>query len=500
MSFCMWKLLVVSFLFSLVLASLALAQWSEPVRISVNQDAFEPRGVAVGETLHVVVSRGLAQFEYIKSTDNGITWMDPVMPADTFNLAAHDPDIVFSNRKLHIAWIGQIHGNPRGQIFHMSSSNGGRTWSNPHQVYNNDSAMLKYPKLAAGGRNLYLACRTERQLLVFRSTNSGVSWQDSVAVENGPITIDQWETFLYSDSVLHLIYSFNLATDSLGTEICYRNSHDNGHTWSDRIYLSTPEPTPNNKNGIYPSAYADSLGNIVALWCDFKNGSTCGGWYGEILGRISTDNGSNWQPEFAITDHETGLNSSCIFIGGRLCAAWEDDSYILCRPKITVSMSTNQGNSWDLPQMISGPDTADDMAPMLFVSKANNDITLHCIFWRYHYPDSGGLFYMRNDNLSAISNDENHILPTEMKLAGYPNPFNSGINISFSNPEGGDIAITIYDILGRKIREYNLRDAKEGNIKWDASDAMGNKVSSGIYFAKASASHSSFVLKMILIK
>jgi hypothetical protein len=502
----MRKLLVVSFLIELLSASLALSQWSEPVRISSNEGAFEPRGVAVGETLHVVVTRGFAQFEYIKSTDNGITWMDPVMPADTFDLAAHDPDIVYSNRKLHIAWIGEIHGNPRGQIFHMSSNNGGRTWSNPHQVFNNDSAMLKYPKLATNGNMLFLSCRTERQLLVFSSTNAGVSWRDSVAVENGPINIEQWQTFLSSNEVLHLIYSFDTSPDSIGMEICYRNSRDDGHTWSERYYLSTPESFPNNISGIFPSAHADSSGNLIALWCDFKYGWTCE-WYGEILGRFSTDNGTTWLPEFAITDHETGHTSTCLSIGGRLLAAWEDDSYILCSSKITVSMSSTQGTSWDLPQMISIPDTAEDMRPKLFSSISNNGTTLHCIYWRNNYPDTSGLFYIRNDNLSAISNEGDYLLPAEIELVGYPNPFNGGINIKFSNPEGGELIIQIFDIMGRKIKEYTINDAKEGNIKWDASDAMGNKVSSGIYFAKAqngsqatSASHSSFVLKMLLIK
>jgi hypothetical protein len=495
----MRKLLVVSFLFSLSLAAGAYAQWSQPVRISDNQDAFEPRGVAVGDTLHVVVTRGFAQFEYIKSTDNGITWMDPVMPADTFDLAAHDPDIVYSNRKLHIAWIGEIHGNPRGQIFHISSSNGGRTWNNPHQIFNNDSAMLKYPKLAVNGNTLFLACRTERQLLVFKSTNAGISWQDSVAVEDGPNIIEQPITFLYSNGVLHLIYDFGLVPDTLGYEVCYRRSLDNGITWSERLYLSTPEPVPNNWNGAFPSAYADSSGNLIAFWCDYKYGWTCE-WYGEILGRISTDNGTTWQPEFAITNHETGLNSSCLFIGSRLYSVWEDDSYILCSSKMAVSMSPNQGNSWDIPQMISGPDTAEDLAPILFTSVSNSDTTLHCVYWRNNYPDSGGLFYVRNSDLSAISNNERFPLPGKISLSGYPNPFNGDISINFNNPEGGDIAIVIFDIQGRKIREFNQNGIKEGNIKWDASDAMGNKVSSGIYFAKASTGNNSTTMKMILLK
>jgi len=48
--------------------------------------------------------------------------------------------------------------------------------------------------------------------------------------------------------------------------------------------------------------------------------------------------------------------------------------------------------------------------------------------------------------------------------------------------EGGELAI--YNLLGERIRKYKL-PGREGMIIWDACDAKGNKVSSGIYFAKA---------------
>jgi len=85
-----------------------------------------------------------------------------------------------------------------------------------------------------------------------------------------------------------------------------------------------------------------------------------------------------------------------------------------------------------------------------------------------------------------------------VSLSAYPNPFNSSLIISYSNlSKGGDIVI--YDIQGKLIRWFNL-EKMEGKIIWDATDAMGNKVSSGIYFARAKTSQSSKVVKLIFLK
>jgi flagellar hook assembly protein FlgD len=70
--------------------------------------------------------------------------------------------------------------------------------------------------------------------------------------------------------------------------------------------------------------------------------------------------------------------------------------------------------------------------------------------------------------------------------------------------EGGELAI--YNLLGERIRKYKL-PGREGKINWDACDAKGNKVSSGIYFAKArygskatSAPQESKAVKLLYLK
>ena len=85
-------------------------------------------------------------------------------------------------------------------------------------------------------------------------------------------------------------------------------------------------------------------------------------------------------------------------------------------------------------------------------------------------------------DLSMLSIDGG--LPSEYSLSqNYPNPFNPVTNISFSIIEAGNISLKVYDLSGKEISELANGFYVPGNydVRWDAVDAYGNEVSSGIY-------------------
>ncbi len=79
----------------------------------------------------------------------------------------------------------------------------------------------------------------------------------------------------------------------------------------------------------------------------------------------------------------------------------------------------------------------------------------------------------------------------------YPNPFNPVTTIKFSLPENLNVKVTIYDILGRKIKELinQKLDAGIHSIEFDATE-----LTSGVYFYKIDTGKFSDVKKMILMK
>ena len=84
----------------------------------------------------------------------------------------------------------------------------------------------------------------------------------------------------------------------------------------------------------------------------------------------------------------------------------------------------------------------------------------------------------------------------------YPNPFNLNTQISYAIPQNADVEITIYNILGRKVKTLNLGHQAPGykTVTWDGKDNSGNEVASGIYFYRIVAGEFNQTQKMTLLK
>ena len=84
--------------------------------------------------------------------------------------------------------------------------------------------------------------------------------------------------------------------------------------------------------------------------------------------------------------------------------------------------------------------------------------------------------------IALLDVDTDKIVPEKYIISdNYPNPFNPVTTISFSLLEGGETAISIYDISGKKVESIFNRSLVPGNhlIKYNASN-----LPSGMYFYK----------------
>jgi hypothetical protein len=93
-------------------------------------------------------------------------------------------------------------------------------------------------------------------------------------------------------------------------------------------------------------------------------------------------------------------------------------------------------------------------------------------------------------------------LPTEFATTVYPNPFNPSTTISYDLPSDALVTIVIYDALGQEIRHLVNEQVSAGrySVQWDAKDALGHFVGSGVYIAKIKADVFSATQKMLLLK
>ncbi len=97
---------------------------------------------------------------------------------------------------------------------------------------------------------------------------------------------------------------------------------------------------------------------------------------------------------------------------------------------------------------------------------------------------------------------ESEEMVTELSLSGYPNPFNPAATVSFSLPEGGDVSLIVYDMLGREVIRLaeGFRDAGRHELTWDGRDSEGLQVPTGIYITKLSTPLETKVIRMLMMK
>ena len=101
------------------------------------------------------------------------------------------------------------------------------------------------------------------------------------------------------------------------------------------------------------------------------------------------------------------------------------------------------------------------------------------------------------DNITAVE-DPFPTAPKKYELyQNYPNPFNPTTTIKYSIPKTSLVRITIYNLLGEKVKTIISRFQSAGNYKiiFDASS-----LSSGVYLYKIQAGQYSSVKKFILLK
>lgn len=79
----------------------------------------------------------------------------------------------------------------------------------------------------------------------------------------------------------------------------------------------------------------------------------------------------------------------------------------------------------------------------------------------------------------------------------YPNPFNPSTSIDFSIAKAGSVSITIFNTLGKTVKQYTNEYSSPGKYSVSFS---GESLPSGVYFYKLQSEGFTKTLKMLLIK
>lgn len=95
---------------------------------------------------------------------------------------------------------------------------------------------------------------------------------------------------------------------------------------------------------------------------------------------------------------------------------------------------------------------------------------------------------------------ESKIIPDEIEISAYPNPFNNSVKITFTlNPKELKSAV-IYDSLGRLIYDFMDSGIVNQQILWDGRNNSGDEVVSGVYFFSLRTNTEIKSKKLVLLK
>ena len=128
------------------------------------------------------------------------------------------------------------------------------------------------------------------------------------------------------------------------------------------------------------------------------------------------------------------------------------------------------------------------------------DLTGTVALHPFNAPDS---FFTISDRGILVEAGAPKIPETFSLAQNYPNPFNPSTTIEYKLPVYSLVSLTIYNLLGQKIRSLLSQTQKPAGphrVIWDGKDDSGRRVAAGVYFYKLKANDFSKVKKMIIVR
>lgn len=89
------------------------------------------------------------------------------------------------------------------------------------------------------------------------------------------------------------------------------------------------------------------------------------------------------------------------------------------------------------------------------------------------------------------------VIPTDLSLSSYPNPFNSTVTIKYDLPVSADVRLDVFDIQGRLAATLfnNFASAGSHSVSWSPEH-----LASGVYFARLTSSDVQVTHKLLYMK
>ncbi|HWP41701.1 MAG TPA: exo-alpha-sialidase [Blastocatellia bacterium] len=225
--------------------------FTEPLDISRSPGlAFEPE-LDVDSTGAINVAwedtaMGESAIMFSRSTDGGQSFSQPLRVSTGAGRATEAHIRVDSSDNIHVVWVDESEGD--AQAFYSRSTDGGLTFSDPINLSNRPGREIHKPFLATDGARIFVAYHEEaggnRQVYLVRSTDGGLSFSNPVQVSQANTSNGRAHSpamIVDGKGTLHIIW---IDTSIVGNDeglLFYRNTR-NGTSFSQQQLILAALP------------------------------------------------------------------------------------------------------------------------------------------------------------------------------------------------------------------------------------------------------------------
>lgn len=295
--------------------------------------------------------------------------------------------------------------------------------------------------------------------------------------------------------------------------IIFDKSTDEGDTWLTHDILVANNPASDHyfipgilRGGCVPVIACDLSngpyrGNIYINWSDQVNGQTDT----DIWLSKSTDGGMNWSSPIRVNDDPPGKHQMFHWLSvdqtnGYLYIVFYDRrNYNDNQTDVYLAVSRDGGNTFTNYKISDSPFIPSQGVFMGDYSSvaAIGDI-IRPVWARM---DTGHVTIQAaiiDPNIVEVEDFRDNQVTTEFEISSiYPNPFNPSTTIEYRIPQNGEVVISAYDIIGKKIDVLfsGYEEAGEHHFIWNAK-----KHASGVYFIRLHFNSLMKTKKVMLMK